>query len=290
MIESDEVPFGWNTANRLMAIADHSILSNSDHDQNLPCSWQTMYELTKAPDENLEIWLADRTIHPELQRKDVLTLLRSLRISTPKGNEMHLLEEENFHLVCGDALEEALKFPTGSVDAIITDPPYGAEFMDCYDKLIEVANHLLRDGGNCLVMTGQANLPSVLHGLAEALNYQWTLSYSTPGASTQVFGRHVKSNWKPVLWLTKNKNENEHINDVVHSDQEDKRFHPWGQSVSGMAQIVERFTSPSSLVCDPFCGAGSTGVAALVLNRVFLGIDIEQSCIEQAAERLTQMP
>ena len=52
---------------------------------------------------------------------------------------------------------------------------------------------------------------------------------------------------------------------------------------------VERFTHPGSLVCDPFCGAGSTGVSALVLDRAFLGFDIEQSCIEQTAERLSQM-
>ena len=51
MIESDSVPFGWSTANQLMAIAGHSLLANSDHGKNLPPSWRTIYELTKAPDD-----------------------------------------------------------------------------------------------------------------------------------------------------------------------------------------------------------------------------------------------
>ena len=74
MVKSDKVLFGWFTANRLMAIAEHSILSNSTHGRNLPSHWRTVYELTKAPDEAIRGWLTDGTIHPEMERKDVLSL------------------------------------------------------------------------------------------------------------------------------------------------------------------------------------------------------------------------
>ena len=231
MIEGERVPFGWRTAQQLMAIAEHSLLSNTKHASHLPPSWATVYELTKASDEALGVWLADGTVHPELQRKDVKRLLRALREATPReAADRGFLDGEDARLICGDALDEALKLPAGCADAIVTDPPYGAEFLECYDKLAQLACHLLRDGGNCLVMTGQAHLPTVFVALADKMRYQWELNYSTPGASTQVFGRHIKSNWKPVLWLTKGANENEHVSDVIRSDQEDKRFHHWGQS------------------------------------------------------------
>ena len=290
MIESDKIPFGERTAQRLMEIAGHSLLSNATHGSHLPSSWRTIYELTTAPDDTLGGWLADGTIHPEIQRKDVKRLLRALRDATPNEAAEHaFMDGEDARLIFGDALEEALKLPAGCADAIVTDPPYGAEFLECYDKLAVLADHLLRDGGNCLVMTGQAHLLRIFDALEAELNYQWTLNYSTPGASTQVFGRHIKSNWKPVLWLTKGGNENEHVSDVIRSDEEDKRFHHWGQSVGGMAEIIERFSRPGDLIVDPFYGGGATGVAALGLGRRFLGIDSDPSCMGPVGARLNNI-
>lgn len=68
------LPFGESTARRLMIIAEHSILSKRAHGHVLPPAWRTVYELTKAPDEPLVEWLADGTIHLEMERKDVLSL------------------------------------------------------------------------------------------------------------------------------------------------------------------------------------------------------------------------
>ena len=78
MVDGDRIPFGWNTANRLMAIANHSILSKAAHVQLLPPSWGTVYELTKIPDEPLQLMLCDGTIHPDIQRSEVVKLRRLL--------------------------------------------------------------------------------------------------------------------------------------------------------------------------------------------------------------------
>jgi hypothetical protein len=130
MIAGERVPFGWNAANRLMAIAGHSLLSHCEHVHNLPSSWGTLYQLTKAPDEALNRWLTDGTVHPELQHKDVKRLLRALREATPREAADHdFLDGEDARLICGDALDEALKLPAGCVAAIITDPPYGAGWL-----------------------------------------------------------------------------------------------------------------------------------------------------------------
>jgi site-specific DNA-methyltransferase (adenine-specific) len=40
------------------------------------------------------------------------------------------------------------------------------------------------------------------------------------------------------------------------------------------------------LVLDPFCGAGTTGVAALNLGRRFIGIDTDEYAIKQSAQRM----
>ena len=46
MIEAD-LPFSPQTARKLMAVANHPVLSNHAHVRVLPPSWGTLYELTK---------------------------------------------------------------------------------------------------------------------------------------------------------------------------------------------------------------------------------------------------
>jgi site-specific DNA-methyltransferase (adenine-specific) len=120
----------------------------------------------------------------------------------------------------------------------------------------------------------------------DGLKYRWTLSYLTPGQSVQVQGLGVISNWKPIIWLVKGKNSWERVEDSFTSDKNDKQFHEWGQSVGGMAQVVERFTVPKAIVVDPFVGGGATAVAAVMLDRFFVGADIEKSCVAQTGSRL----
>ena len=70
----DRLPFGWNTANKLMAIARDRRLINSEHVQNLPNSWGTLYELTKLDNATFAKALEDGTIHAEMERREALGL------------------------------------------------------------------------------------------------------------------------------------------------------------------------------------------------------------------------
>jgi hypothetical protein len=68
------VPVSVNTAQRLMAIARHPILSNPAHAQRLPRSWTTLYELTKIDGPTLREGLAEGRIHPGLDRRHAAAL------------------------------------------------------------------------------------------------------------------------------------------------------------------------------------------------------------------------
>lgn len=198
----------------------------------------------------------------------------------------HPLEGERFRVFVHDIRDGAPEVAQPA--AIITDPPYPEEFLLLYGYLDALAVHVLPHGGSLLALSGQANLDAVL-SQARELRYQWTLGYFTPGESAQQFGRKVKSNWKPVLWYVNGKYTGEHVEDTIRSDGNDKRFHKWGQSVSGMAALIERFTVPGDLVYDPFCGGGATGVAALLTGRLFVGSDIDEACVKQTAARLAEV-
>jgi hypothetical protein len=66
--------FSPNTAQRLMAIAEHAILPKAANSPLLPPSWTTLYELTKIPEAILQKALSDGRISPEMKGRDVFRL------------------------------------------------------------------------------------------------------------------------------------------------------------------------------------------------------------------------
>ncbi len=54
------------------------------------------------------------------------------------------------------------------------------------------------------------------------------------------------------------------------------------------ARCIKAGCRPGGMVLDPFCGTGTTGLAALTLSRRFTGIDLNPGFAELAAERLRQ--
>lgn len=182
---------------------------------------------------------------------------------------------------------------TGSVDCIITDPPYPREFMPVYADLARTAAQLLKPGGSCVVMVGQSYLPEILAAMTPYLRYHWTVAYLTPGGqSVQLWNRKVNTFWKPVLWFINGGDgyDGDWIGDVTRSapNDNDKRFHHWGQSETGMADLVRRVTVAGETILDPFLGGGTTGVVALDLGRLFIGADIDAAAVDTARARLSR--
>lgn len=177
----------------------------------------------------------------------------------------------------------------GQANIIITDPPYSREYIPLYGDLAEFAVKVLPLDTLVLVMTGQSYLPEIIQQLSRFLTYHWTVAYLTLGGqSPQIWPRKVNTFWKPVLVFTNGEYIGDWFGDVCKSEVNDKRFHEWGQSESGFLDIVEKFTKPGWTILDPFCGAGTTGVAALTLGRKFIGIDKDNTTIDKAARRLSE--
>lgn len=173
-------------------------------------------------------------------------------------------------------------------DIIITDPPYQKSAVPLYEDLAKFAFAVLPDGGSLIAMVGQSYLPEVMHLMAGILDYNWTLAYLTPGGqSVQLWDRKVNTFWKPLLWFTKGKYAGDWIGDVCrgNTNDNDKRFHRWGQSESGMTDIIERFTYPGQVILDPFLGGGTTGIAAILMGRSFIGIEQDKAVFDVATER-----
>jgi DNA modification methylase len=64
-------------------------------------------------------------------------------------------------------------------------------------------------------------------------------------------------------------------------------LHPTVKPIALMRWLVRLITPPGGLVLDPFAGSGTTGIAALLEDRMFLGIEREGKYVDIACARLT---
>ena len=61
--------------------------------------------------------------------------------------------------------------------------------------------------------------------------------------------------------------------------------HPTVKPIDLMAYLIKVYSPKETIVLDPFCGSGSTGVAALQENRKFVGIDLSSHYVDISTER-----
>lgn len=62
--------------------------------------------------------------------------------------------------------------------------------------------------------------------------------------------------------------------------------HPTEKPVTLVAKLIHDFTDKQELVLDPFMGSGSTGVAAIQMDRKFIGIEIDPDYFNIACKRI----
>ena len=171
-------------------------------------------------------------------------------------------------------------------DWIITDPPYPREYLPLYETLALRSRDWLEDGGLLVAMCGESYLHEIFSLMAKHLRYYWTAAYMLPGQPTPMRQVNVNCSWKPLLMFCKGEYTGKIFGDVFRSEADDKDFHEWGQSVSGMYDIVSKLVLPGQSILDPFCGAGTTGIAAIKHDCLFVGVEIDTDCAKIARRRI----
>ena len=186
-----------------------------------------------------------------------------------------------FHLSMQEVFQQGI-----NADCIISDPPYPKEFVGLYGDLAKLAS---KHGiSRVAVMCGQTYFPQIMEEMCKHLEYRWTIAYLTPGGqAVQQWQTKVNTFWKPILIFG---SSDEWIGDVSTSkvNDNDKRFHGWGQSESGMMDLVSKLSKPGETVFDPFMGAGTTGVVSLALGRKFIGCDIDDAHCKTSSARMVK--
>ena len=187
-------------------------------------------------------------------------------------------------IICGDCLEVMKDWPDGCADLVLTDPPYGlgdrlkggagewskgfsvapewdTEIFKGIEKVIAVATNAVVWGGNYYA------LPATRGWMI------WDKMQSHTSGHAELAWTNIDI---PIRTFRKSRVESYGSMDKRHPTQKPLDLMMWCLS----------FTPEASIILDPFCGSGTTCVAAKLLGRNYIGIDISEEYCQIARDRL----
>jgi DNA modification methylase len=86
------------------------------------------------------------------------------------------------------------------------------------------------------------------------------------------------------------KNKGEFLKDVFSSPEKHYQGYRYGMNPDVIVPFIREFTNKYDTVYDPMMGSGSTGAAAKLTDRKFIGCDIDSSNVLMASKRLKENP
>jgi len=75
---------------------------------------------------------------------------------------------------------------------------------------------------------------------------------------------------------------------VTRKERGEYNNHPTPKPISLMRYLVKVYCPEGKIVLDPFCGSGSTGIGALLEDREFCGIDMEENYVSISEKRIRE--
>lgn len=199
---------------------------------------------------------------------------------------------DNVQLYNADCLEVLKTLAPGSVDAVVTDPPYnvGLKYGSTDDNRRDYAEwcaewfaELRRVcSGPIAISVGQSNLSL----WAKIAPPGWWLAWWKPAA----MGRCVVgfNNWEPIALYGRPKKA---VCDVIRATinpDASLKGHPCPKPLEWGTKQVDMLSRSGDTVLDPFMGSGTTGVACVQTGRKFIGVEIDPSYFAIAEKRIAK--
>ena len=221
----------------------------------------------------------------------------------------------------GDCLEVMKTIPNGSIDAIITDPPYGTtackwDGVIDFDLMWEQLNRIIKPNG-AIVLFGSEPFSSALR-MSNIKNYKydWVWEKSKPTGHLNAKKQPLRKVENIIIFYEKQCLYNPQ--GVIPTDKMVKRtnrgnygecskttrqtvtnypkniliypsidgVHQTQKPVALMEYLISTYTNENELVLDFTMGSGSTMLACKNLNRNGIGIEMDENYFKIAQERI----
>lgn len=231
-----------------------------------------------------------------------------------------MLELNKIYL--GDCLQVMKDIPDKSIDAIITDPPYGTtackwDSVIPFEPMWEQLKRIIKPNGAIVLFGSQPFTSALVMSNPKMFKYEWIWDKKQSGnpflVKKQPLKRHENimafggASYYPQMVKGKMRkkgggrrslifgNTKEKVNDEYYptsflevpncSDRKD-RFHPTQKPISLMEYLIKTYTNEGETVLDFCAGSGTTAVACINTGRNFIGIEKEEKYVDIANKRI----
>jgi len=213
------------------------------------------------------------------------------------NDKADILAKYRNQVICADALDILPQLPDRSVDAVITDPVWPDTCLDlvgsdrAYELWSQAVKEIARLTDRLVVVLGCDTDVRFLDSVPQSLpffrvcwlrrvpgSYRGPLFYGADVA--YVFGARWLNGTDRVMGGESTA--------VAQTDKDPDNPHPCKRHLYHMSWLVRKFTRLNHFVLDPFCGSGSTLVAAKLANRDYCGIDIVPEYVAYSQKRLNE--
>jgi DNA modification methylase len=228
--------------------------------------------------------------------------------------ETPVYTSERTTLYSGDCLEILPTLERKSVDLLVTDPPYGIAFRSNQGQNF---THILGDENKSVGLAGvvaatsgvlknfkhtyvfgftpnELAEPCRLGGLAELIWDKGNIGMGDlsspwgPGHESITFGMHIQSKANRERG-SGNLSARMRKGSILRVNRPNSRAvnkHPTEKPVALMRELIESSSVPGDVVLDPFAGSGPTLIAAILLGRKAVGIELDAQYIPALVIRI----
>jgi len=206
-------------------------------------------------------------------------------------------QDDSCTIYNGDCLE--VMDNVDGVDCVITDPPYGINYLSSHykygnpheiikndDTLFIPTDRLwnsINEGGSMYVFYSH-KIPLIDDRIKNIII--WVKNNWTAGDLRGDYGNQYEC----LAFMPKGdfKLKSKRYSNVWKFDREPPKYHPTQKPVSIINRIIESATNKGDTILDPFLGSGTTARACKDLGRKCIGIEISKEYCDIAVKRLGQ--
>ena len=206
-----------------------------------------------------------------------------------------------------DCLEGIKELADGSVDVVITDPPYSTPVItsfgrkkfknladlsvqEFYFKAIKKElERVLKPDGRVFFFCDDKFYP-----ILYSVFYEWlNLGLIVWDKGKIGMGRPIRKQHELIFYANQGSAEFQkfgevtHIPSVLKVKHETNKIHGAQKPVELIEHLINGFSKEGDLIIDLFGGSGSTGKACQNLNRNFVGFELNTEIANASSERLS---
>lgn len=217
-----------------------------------------------------------------------------------------------------DCMDVMRELPDASIDAVITDPPYGISFLsnrtdnhkkianDGLDEFVlalpvwlkEFHRLLSPTGVACCCCGGGGKTPVSSIFTMEILNQGFHLIQTLIWDKMTIgLGYHYRPSYETILVFSKSKDkfnwytQRKDVSNILRYGNiiPQKGDHPTPKPVNLMRELIQLHTKEGQTVLEPFLGGGTTAVACAMEGRKCIGVEIDKGYYDLSKKRITEV-